>query len=206
MERGRPRLANVLAAAVAICVALPLMLLPRRWFLRVEVAGESMTPALQPGDYLVLRRGAPPPGAEYGRIVATRDPRPEGDGRLLLKRIVGLPGESLRVGGGVQVNGRALVEPYAHGETPAEQHRAINRLEAGHFFLLGDHRGASTDSRDFGPVPTERIQGTAALRYWPPARFGRLDRPARRFEVSPAPRPSPLPFTEGGRSAESGNP
>ena len=131
-----------------------------------------MTPELQPGDFLLLRRGAPGADHAYGHIVITGDPRPEGGGRLLLKRIVGLPGEALRVGGGVQVNGRRLIEPYAHGDDPVEQHRGVHRLAEDTYFLLGDHRGASTDSRDFGPVARERITGTAVLRYWPPASDG----------------------------------
>ena len=166
----------------------------RRGWMRVEVAGESMTPALLPGDFLVLRRGAPAETNAFGQIVATRDPRAEGDGRLLLKRIVGLPGEALRVGGGVQVNGLVLLEPYAHGEPPAEQHRGINRLGSGEYFLLGDHRGASTDSRDFGPVTAARIEGTAALRYWPPRRAGRLQPPERRLlGIADRPASSPVP-------------
>ena len=185
--------------------------------MRVEVAGESMTPALLPGDFLILRRGAPERDGAFGQVVATRDPRPEGDGRLLLKRIVGLPGEALRVGGGVQVNGRALLESYAHGETPHEQHRGINRLGNDEYFLLGDHRGASTDSRDFGPVRVDRIEGTATLRYWPLARAGRLRAAERRLlgladradegPTSPlvAPHQHDHP-TDAGHPTESGNP
>jgi signal peptidase I len=145
-----------------------------------------MTPALRQDEFLVLRAGPPPEGRAYGQIVALLDPRPalerpEGEPRLLLKRVVGLPGESLRVGGGVQVNGRVLEEPYAHGETPYEQHRGINRIEPDYYFVMGDHRGASTDSRDFGPVRRDQILGTAVLRYWPPERFGRLRPPRRRL-------------------------
>ncbi len=176
MQRLWLALAALAAAAVSV-----LAVLLRRGVMRVEVAGESMTPALQPGDFLILRRGAPPSGAEYGQIVALRDPRPEGDGRLLLKRLVGLPGEALRVGGSLQVNGRVLIEPYAHGEAPAEQHRGINRLGTDSYFVLGDHRGASTDSRDFGPIPRSAIAGYAVLRYWPVARAGWMRPPLRRL-------------------------
>lgn len=174
--RRSPR-STWLRAAVAACafsvVSLP-AIIARRRFTRVEVMGESMTPALLPGDYLVLRRGAPPRGNEAGHIVATADPRPGADGRLLLKRIIGLPGESLRVGGAVQINGRILREPYAHGDAADELHRGVNRLSPDAYFLLGDHRGASTDSRDFGPVTRDRIEGYAVFRYWPPARAARL--------------------------------
>ena len=174
----------------------------------MAVAGESMTPALQPDDFLVLRAGAPRAHDAFGQVVAVRDPRPEGDGRVLLKRIIGLPGEALRVGGGVQINGRVLDEPYAHGTTPHEQHRGINRLEADQYFLLGDNRGASTDSRDFGPVRAGDILGTVILRYWPVQCASRLRPVARRFlgvadaleahavTLPVAPRTQPLPWVE----------
>lgn len=165
-------------------------------YLRVAVAGDSMTPALRPDDFLVLRAGPPRtvrPEDAYGQIVAVHDPRPEGDGRLLLKRVVGLPGEALRVGGGVQVNGRVLDEPYAHGATPYEQHRGINRLAPGEYFVMGDNRGASTDSRDFGPVRAQDIVGTAVLRYWPPDRAGRLGPAPRRFLGVARPEDAPAP-------------
>lgn len=184
-----------LAAAAAACLALPVWRLGRG-FLRVEVAGDSMTPELEPGDFLILRRGAPTGDRAYGRIVVTEDPRPEGAGRLLLKRVIGLPGEALRVGGGVQVNGRRLIEPYAHGADPVEQHRGVQRLAEDTYFLLGDHRAHSTDSRDFGPVPRERITATALLRYWPPSRFGRLVPPERRF-LGPAESPGHAAGTHG---------
>ena len=176
----RPRSVMALAAAVVACLAYPAWLAGRA-LLRVEVVGESMTPALLPGDFLLLHRGPPPRERAYGQIVMTDDPRPEGVGRVLLKRIVGLPGEALRVGGGVQVNARRLIEPYAHGDDPVSQHRGVQRLDDDAYFLLGDHRGASTDSRDFGPVPRSHISGTALLRYWPPERIGRLLPPPRRF-------------------------
>jgi signal peptidase I len=196
--------ATLVAAASVSGIA---ALVRRSPFLRVAVAGESMTPALQPDEFLVLRAGPPREDRAYGQVVALLDPRPalerpEGEPRLLLKRIVGLPGESLRVGGGVQINGRVLDEAYAHGETPHEQHRGINRIEAGYYFVMGDHRGASTDSRDFGPIHRDQIVGTAVLRYWPPERFGRLVPPARVLlgvaDLPPAPpappRSAPLPW------------
>ena len=98
-----------------------------------------------------------------------------------LDNLSDLPGESLRAGSVVQVNERVLIEPYAHGETPPHQYRGLNRLGDGEYFLLGDNRAASTDSRDFGPVRREQLQGLAWLRYWPPGRLGRLRPPPRRF-------------------------
>lgn len=163
---------SFVVAAVGAAMAL---LRARRTLFTVEVAGESMTPALAPGDYLLVRRQTPArPLAMLtgqrarGQIVAARGP----EGRLLVKRIVGLPGESLRVGEAVQVNGQPLVEPYTHGSTPEGQYRGVHRLGPDEYFLIGDHRAASTDSRDFGPVAAAAVEGVVWLRYWPVSRFG----------------------------------
>jgi len=78
----------------------------RRAFVTIEVAGESMQPTLEAGEFLIVRRGIPRDPA--GRIAYLHAE----DGRPLLKRIVGLPGESLRAGSHVEVNGQAT-GPYA---------------------------------------------------------------------------------------------
>ncbi len=157
--------------------------LARRQIYRVEVAGRSMSPTLEPGDWLLLRRG--PPSANesaFGLVVAARDRY----GRLLLKRIVGLPGESLRVGKAVSVNGCDLLEPYASGEVPVTSYRGVSRLGASEFFLLGDHRNASTDSRELGPIKLDSLEGVVFARYWPPHRIGLLRRPKRCWITTPA--------------------
>lgn len=147
----------------------------------VAVAGESMTPAFLPGDFiLIARRDIPRNERAYGLVVCLR----AADDRLLLKRIVGVPGDSLRIGTTVQVAGRALLEPHAHGETPAAQYRGVSALGLGEYLVLGDNRAASTDSRDFGAVRAEQIEGIAVLRYWPPERLGLIRRAPRRFAAS----------------------
>lgn len=149
---------------------------------RVAVEGESMTPTLHPGDYLILRR--PPQSTDAltpGTLVAIRD----ATGRPILKRIVGLPGESLRVGAEIHINGAPLIEPYASGQTQQHQYRGVNRLDQQHYFLVGDNRAASTDSRDFGSIHRDRIEGIATFRYWPPERLGRLRPPPRHFGDPP---------------------
>ena len=155
-----------------------------RWlrgrYYRVEVAGDSMRPTLRPGEFLVLRRGAARRGGEAAAIVALHD----ATGRLILKRIVGLPGESLRVGTAVLINRRRLAEPYAQGATPQAQFRGANQLAEDEYFLIGDNREASTDSRDFGAVSRDRIEGVAVFRYWPLRRIGRLVAPDRDLGTS----------------------
>lgn len=183
--RTPPR--RVTGPALAAAGVIPALLLGirtwrRRW-LTVEVAGESMTPALQPGDWLIVRRGTPPDGAStFGCIVVAR----ESGGRLLLKRVVGLPGETVELRDGrVYVDGRALVEDYASGATQPAPYRPLTRVDRDAYYLLGDNRAASTDSRDHGTFHIGRspaVEGVAIWRYWPPERIGRLERPARRFE------------------------
>lgn len=179
------------ACAALLCATVAAVRLFRRTFLAVEVSGNSMSPTLEPGDFVLVRRRAPLHEIT-GRIAYLRGP----DGRPLLKRVVGAPGESLRVGRHVEVNGRPLIEPYAAGETPPPQYRGVHRLPAGEYFVLGDNRSASTDSRDFGPAHAADIEGVATFRYWPRARFGRLDRPARTFGTPAAPG---IPVEDGAR-------
>ena len=194
MRRLRCLLRGLAAIVVSgLAIASFVALLVRGRLTRVEVAGQSMAPALLPGDFLLLRRGPPPPDRAYGLIVATVDPRPEGESRLLLKRIVGLPGESLRVVGGVLVNTRRLVEPYAQGDAPIVDDHGLQRLAEDAYFVLGDNRAASIDSRDFGPVPRARLEGVVVGRYWPPSRIAWLHAPPRHLEssvVAPSAAPS----------------
>ncbi len=172
------------AALILLALGAGVRALRGRYY-RVEVAGDSMRPALLPGDFLVLRRGTPSTGdVEAGTIVALRD----ATGRLILKRVIGLPGESLRVGASVLVNRRRLIEPYARGDTPQAQFRGANQLAEDDYFVIGDNREASTDSRDFGAVHRDRFDGVAVLRYWPLGRLGRIVRPPRQLgdrEVDP---------------------
>lgn len=163
----------LMGAAVALLFVVRLL---RGRFVAVEVAGASMTPALEAGDFIVIARRRLPHDAS-GAIAYLRGP----EARPMLKRVIGLPGESLRVGAGVEINGRRLIEPYAHGESATADYRGVRRLNSDEYFVLGDHRAASTDSRHFGPVRASAIEGLAVMRYWPPERIGRIHRVARRL-------------------------
>lgn len=185
----RPSLRRAtLAGATLGALGAVLGRLAHRHLYRVAVAGDSMRPTLAPGDWLLLRRGPPPLDRATsvdasGLIVAARDH----SGRLLLKRIVGLPGESLRVGQTVLVDGRELREPYASGVAPPATYRGVSRLSTDTLFLLGDRRDMSTDSRDFGPVTLASIEGVVLARYWPPHRIGWLPRPSRSWTATDDP-------------------
>jgi signal peptidase I len=158
----------------------------------VQVQGDSMRPTLRPGQRLAVGPLDRPP--RRGDLVVVRRPawgegRPAwGEGRPasggdrggleVVKRVVGLPGERLRLAGGrLLVDGVEVAEPYLAGPHPAGPAGDLElRLGDGQYLVLGDHRAASTDGRDFGPVPAEALAARVRFAYWPPRR---LSGPAR---------------------------
>jgi signal peptidase I len=149
---------------------------------RVVVAGESMAPTLLPGDRLLvtslaLRFRRP----RRGEIVVLHGRRYGfGDETDAIKRIIGLPHEHVTIAGGVvRVNGSIVPEPYLSAEVTAawraqqEPPREWN-LAADEYFVLGDNRLRSRDSRAFGPVRARYLRGIAWYRYSPAGRRGRL--------------------------------
>lgn len=132
---------------------------------RVRVDGFSMVPTLQDGEYVLVskityRLGEP----QHGDIIVFKYPgQPPQD---LIKRIIGLPGDSVQVTSSVvYVNGQALTEPYI-AAAPAYQGQW--QVPEGFLFVLGDNRNDSSDSHSWGLLPKENVIGKALLIYWPP--------------------------------------
>ena len=93
----------------------------------------------------------------------------------LIKRVVGLPGDTIAVRGGkLFVNGEPQKEPYTNKKVPDRSFYAQTTVPKNHVFVMGDNRGNSADSRVFGPLPEKNIEGEAFLRFWPPDRIGWL--------------------------------
>ena len=104
-------------------------------------------------------------------------PTPQKSDTNFIKRIIGLPGDRLKViKGHAYINGKELNEPYIRPDASCpicNEPREIT-IPPGHLFMMGDNRGESDDSRDWGPVPKGWIIGKAFFTYWPPHRIGTL--------------------------------
>src|SRR5215210_5058761 len=139
------------------------------------IPSESMVPTLEVGDRVfvnkfVYRIREP----ERGDIVVFQSV--EGDAEDLIKRIVAVPGDSVAVENGVlSVNGEPQVEPYVNAGFPDDDSFfGPMGVPEGEVFVMGDNRANSRDSRFFGPVPIENIEGEAFASFWPPSRIGLL--------------------------------
>ena len=134
---------------------------------RFEAVDHSMSPALAPGDCLITVRPGRR-GPRRGDIAVFR-----AGGRRLIKRVIGLPGERIRIEGGiVAVDGAPLAEPWWAGAT---RPNGEWRIPAGAWFVMGDNRPRSgLDSRTIGPVDRRDLHSIALFRYLPLRRAGLL--------------------------------
>ncbi len=137
------------------------------------VRGSSMTPGIHDGDRILVDHVSYLFGdVQRGDVVVLQYPL---DPTLdYIKRVIGLPGDRVEIEGGrVCVNGVALEEPYIADPDP-RTHLSVT-VEPEHFFVLGDNRPHSSDSREFGQVPRQNLRGKVDVRVWPPERIGSVE-------------------------------
>ena len=149
-----------------------LIILPIRYFVAQPffVRGDSMSPNFQDGEYLIVNEVTYRfNDIQRGDVVIFRFPNDPS--QFFIKRIIGLPGETVRVEGGEVViinrthpGGTVLRESYLSENTPGN---VEIRLDGHEYFVLGDNRDASSDSRRWGPLPEHLIVGKAWIRAWP---------------------------------------
>ncbi len=134
---------------------------------RFEIREASMEPALESGDWVVAKRRSGP--LQRGDIVVLDDPT--GTGMNLVKRVIGVPGETIGIEAGrVMVNGAVLADRWANGVTEPDGEW---KIPDDHVWVLGDNRPLSrSDGRLFGPLPVEAIHWQVVARYWPSTRSG----------------------------------
>lgn len=129
---------------------------------RYEIVERSMAPALLPGDYtLAIRRREP---LLRGDVVVF--PHPDQPGMVLVKRVIGMPGETITIASGrVLIGGDPFPDPWARGPTLPDGEW---RLETDEVLVLGDNRPSSTgDGRTIGPLPERHLRWKVVARYWP---------------------------------------
>ena len=153
-----------------------------------DIPSESMLPTLEDGNRVVVNRLSYQLGeVERGQVVVfDRPPSLDGENDLI-KRVIGLPGETIRlVDTTVYIEGLRVIEPYllvsestrSKGPIPgcaqplADANQCV--IPEGHVFVMGDNRRGSADSREFGPVGIDTIVGRAVGIVWPPTDLSQL--------------------------------
>lgn len=191
MFKSKSALAEI---AEVVLLALGLYLVINFAVQTVHVVGLSMYPTLNNDDYLIATK------LDYrfhnpdrGDIIIMRDPfDPSKD---FIKRVIGLPGDELLIRDGkVFINGKLLEEPYLNPEPwtinanypPAAGTGPGSpvKLSPGNYFVMGDNRNRSSDSRVFGQVKRDQIEARAWVRVLPVDKFGAVDHKSGRL-ISP---------------------
>ncbi|HEY2959557.1 MAG TPA: signal peptidase I [Actinomycetota bacterium] len=198
--RGRPRAGFWAEVPVLVVVAVVLAVLVKGFLVQAfYIPSRSMQPTLDVGDRVVVNRlsyrvGAPRRGQVVvflrqtgGRATAPESPiswvrravaqgfggAPPGS-EDLIKRVIAGPGDVVQGSQGrVWVNGRALAEPYLRRGSFTSNFGPL-RVPPGHYWVMGDNREDSSDSRVFGPIPRSSLVGHAVGTVWPPQRLGSL--------------------------------
>jgi signal peptidase I len=138
----------------------------------VRVEGTSMLPRLGDQDRLFINKFVYHFAEIHrGDVVVFHYPRdPQ---KSYIKRVIAVPGDELRIDDGrTYINGRLLWEPYVPRRFHDSRSQDAMVIQPDQYFVMGDHRSISSDSRDFGPVPRDLIYGKAAFVYWPAEDMG----------------------------------
>ncbi|MFZ5376904.1 MAG: signal peptidase I [Patescibacteria group bacterium] len=168
-----------------VVIALSIFLVVYLFFLQPhQVNGQSMVPNFQSGEYVLTDKISYKMGnPQRGEVVVFHAPEaarcPKGTGCDFIKRVIALPGETVEVKDNtIFVNGVALNESYIPDdfEIPAGAFTKGVSVTMGpdEYFVCGDNRPYSSDSRAWGPINKSHIVGRAFFRYWPPSVVGQI--------------------------------
>ena len=199
-SKQRTTSGSLIELVTIVAVALGLALAIQAFVVKpFRIPSESMVPTLAVGQRVLVDRITshfsepgrgdivvfkPPQGADDDQCgvqhppdEACPKPTAQRSQTNFIKRVVGLPGDHLKVlAGRVYINGKELNEPYIKPSATCEICNLPRQITVppGHFFMMGDNRGESDDSRTWGPIPKKWIIGKAFFTYWPPRRIGTL--------------------------------
>jgi len=163
---GRTTLFWLRDLSVSIVIAIIVILF---LYQPVKVEGTSMTPALINDERIFINKFVYRLGiSDIVRGDTIVFWAPEDPSRSYIKRVIGVPGDMVEIADGtVILNGERLEEPYIRDEDRDRMSMGRRLVEAGHYFVLGDHRNSSNDSRSWGTVARDAIYGKAVFVYWP---------------------------------------
>ncbi|CAN5607888.1 signal peptidase I [soil metagenome] len=155
----------VLVGAVVVALVVKMFL-----FQAFFIPSASMAPTLQEDDRVMVNKlSYDLHDVNRGDIIVFKRPpnEPDNDVDDLIKRVIGLPGETIEARDGrIYIDGQALAEPYLPEGTRTEVF-APETVPEGHLFMMGDNRDDSRDSRFFGPISDDLVVGRAFVRIWP---------------------------------------
>ncbi len=199
---GKSGLKSLLELVLTVAVAIGLALLIQAFIVKpYRIPSGSMEPTLAIGQRILASRLTthpgvgdivvfhPPAGANYASPVcgnpnqggtggqACDKPTPQESSQTFIKRVVGVGGDTISiVNGHVIRNGVPEKDAYIYqcGDAGDCNYRVPIKIPPGYYFMMGDNRGESDDSRFWGPVPQKWIIGIAFFTYWPPDRIGFL--------------------------------
>lgn len=141
-----------------------------------KVSGSSMIPNFHDGDYIITNKVSTKiSDLKRGEVVILKNPR--NLDQVFIKRVMATPQDKIMISGGkVYVNDQLVDEPYLPKGTRTTGGAYLSegeqlKMAAGEYFVMGDNRGGSSDSREWGPIKKELVVGQAWLRYWPLQQF-----------------------------------
>jgi len=172
IKYGKYILVNILVAAVISVLLITYVASAYR------IRGDSMNSVLKDQERIIIYKiGMKSGQIERFAIVVLK--KPDQPDIFIVKRVIGLPGEIIEMQQGeFYIDSHKIIEPYLEGKKDVMYRTLALKpllIQKDHYFVVGDNRPVSIDSRDFGAVPIDYIMGKAVFRYWPLSRFGKIE-------------------------------
>ncbi|GEK91594.1 signal peptidase I [Alkalibacterium kapii] len=186
-KQDKPLYQELLSTFVYIIIITGVFLLIRLYIVApVSVEGSSMEPTLQDGDHLLLNKIG-----DIDRFDVIVFPAPEENGKQFIKRVIGLPGDEITFQDQTLfINGETIEEDYIdlsnvsdadlqslNSDFSLDSLEDVEQVPEDSYFVLGDNRVNSKDSRSFGFIDKDNVTGKTSLRIWPLDRIGFIDSP-----------------------------
>ena len=150
-----------------VLIIISIIILRTYFYTPIRVNGDSMYPTLKNGELMILSKIGLREGIDRFEIVVVKE-----DNKYIIKRVIGLPGESVAyIDGKLYINKKEITDEYSKSTTNDFSEVYLNANE---YFVMGDNRIVSNDSRYIGPISSEQIIGKTSLRFYPFNKIGNV--------------------------------